>query len=170
MYKPGYPVCWRVTNGAKKDDVAKAQSWETYSTPGRDGFIILLMDHIQQIIESNRLDQEAVKREMEAIRIEISPSRFISFDHLYQNYLWLSPDPADSIEARWGLKKCDMILSRIRSAYKSIAFVEKTYRKKDPKYADFSVRQQQEILGRLYAEWDRSQCEDTVGRIRSVER
>jgi len=60
------------------------------------------------------------------------------------------------------LKKCDMILSRIRSAYKSIAFVERTYRKKDPKYADFSVRQQQEILGRLYAEWDRSQCEDTV--------
>jgi len=147
-----------------------SELWETYSTPGRDGFIILLMDHLHQIIESNYLDQEAVKREMEAIRIEISPGRWISFDHLYQNYLWLSPDPGDSIEARWGLKKCDMILSRIRSAYKSIAFVERTYRKKDPKYADFSVRQQQEILGRLYAEWDRSQCEDTVGRIRAVER
>ena len=128
------------------------------------------MDHLHQIIESNSLDQDAVKREMEAIRIEISPGRSISFDHLYQNYLWLSPDPADSIEARWGLKKCDMILSRIRSAYKSIAFVERTYREKDPKYADFSVRQQQEILGRLYTERDRSQCEDTVERTRAVER
>jgi hypothetical protein len=147
-----------------------SELWETYSTPGRDGFIILLMDHLHQIIESNGLDQESVKREMEAIRIEISRGRSISFDHLYQNYLWLSPDPADSIEARWGLKKCDMILSRTRSAYKSIAFVERTYREKDPKYADFSVRQQQEILGRLYAEWDRSQCEDTVGPTRAVER
>jgi hypothetical protein len=147
-----------------------SELWETYSTPGRDGYIILLMDHLHQIIESNRLDQEAVKREMEAIRIKISPGRSISFDHLYQNYLWLSPDPGDSIEARWGLKKCNMILSRIRSAYKSIAFIERTYRKKDPKYADFSFWQQQEILGRLYTEWDRSQCEETVGRTQAVER
>jgi hypothetical protein len=128
------------------------------------------MDHLHQIIESNHLDQEAVKREMEAIRIEISRGRFISFDHLYQNYLWLSPDPGDSIEARWGLKKCNMILSRIRSAYKSIAFTERTYRKEDPKYADFSFRQQQEILSRLYTEWDHSQCEETVGRTQAVER
>jgi len=147
-----------------------SELWETYSTPGRDGFIILLMDHLHQIIESNGLDQEAVKREMEAIRIEISPRQSISFDHLYQNYLWLSPDPGDSIEARWGFKKCDMIRSRIRSAYKSIAFIERTYRTKDPTYADFSFRQQQEILSRLYTEWDHSQCEEPVGRTQAVER
>ena len=160
----GYKRC------QKKRCPEGSELWETYSTPGRDGFIMLLMDHLHQIIESNRLDQEAVKKEMEAIRIEISPGRSIFFDHLYQNYLWLSPDPADSIEARWGLKKCNMILSRIRSAYKSIAFIERTYRKKDPKYADFSFWQQQEILGRLYTEWDRSQCEETVGRTQAVER
>jgi hypothetical protein len=135
--------------------------WEIHSTPGRDGMITLLMDHLHQIIESNHLDQEAVKRNMEAILIPISRDRSVTFYHVYQNYLWLSPHPEDSIEARWGLKKCEMILSQIRSAKSSIAFVERTYRKRDHNYADFSIRQQREILRRLAEEWERSQCKET---------
>jgi hypothetical protein len=54
-----------------------------------------------------------------------------------------------------------MILTRVRQANKSIRFIEKTYRRKDPKYADFSVLQQQEIIRRLWVDWDRFQCEDT---------
>jgi hypothetical protein len=119
------------------------------------------MDHLHQIIESNHLDKEAAKEKMEAILIPISKDRSVTFYHVYQNYLWLSPHPEDSIEARWGLKKCDMILSQIRSAKNSIAFVERTDRKRDPKYADFSIRQQQEILRRLTEEWERSQCKET---------
>jgi hypothetical protein len=134
--------------------------WEIHSTPGRDGRIILMMDYLHQIIESNHLDQEAVKEKMEAISIPIKKDQTIAFYHLYQNYLWLSPHPQDSIEARWGLKKCEMILSQIRSAKNSIAFIERTYRKRDPKYADFSTRQQQEILRRLTEEWDKSQCHE----------
>jgi hypothetical protein len=54
-----------------------------------------------------------------------------------------------------------MILSQIRSAKNSIAFIERAYRKKDPKYAGFAIRQQQEILRRLTEEWDRSLCKET---------
>lgn len=135
--------------------------WEDYSTPGRDGFILLLMDHLKQLIESNDLDPEIVKQEMENICLDISKDRSITFAQLYQDYLWLSPHPEDPIEARWGLRKCDMILDRVREANTSIRFIEKTYRKKDPKYADFSVRQQQEIILRLWMDWDRFRCEDT---------
>jgi len=135
--------------------------WEIHSTPGRDGMITLLMDHLHQIIESNHLDKEAVKERMEVILIPISKDRSVTFYHVYQNYLWLSPHPEDSIEARWGLKKCEMILSQIQHAKKSIAFVERIYRKRDPKYADFSIRQQREILRRLAEEWERSQCKET---------
>jgi hypothetical protein len=138
-----------------------SELWEIYSTPGRDGFIILLMDHLKQLIESNDLDPEVVKEVMEAICLDISKDRSISFEQLYQNYLWLSPHPEDPIEARWGLRKCDMILARVRQANQSIRFTEKTYRKKDPKYADFSGQQQQEIIRRLWKDWDRFQCEDT---------
>ena len=137
--------------------------WEVHSTPGRDGMITLLMDHLHQIIEANHLDKEVIREKMEAIPIHISKDRSITFYHLYQNYLWLSPHPEDSIEARWGLKKCEMILSQIRSTKNSITFIERTYRKKDPKYADFSIRQQKEILRRLTEEWERSQCKGMKG-------
>ena len=119
------------------------------------------MDHLHQIIESQPFDREEVREKMEAIHFPISKDLSVTFYHLYQNYLWLSPHPEDSIEARWGLKKCEMILSQIRSAKNSIAFIERTYRKKDPKYANFSIRQQQEILRRLTEEWDKSECIET---------
>jgi hypothetical protein len=135
--------------------------WEDYSTPGRDGMITLWMDHLHQIIESNHLDLDEMRKKMEAIPFDISTDRTISFDHLYQNYLWLSPHPEDSIEARWGLRKCEMILSRIQSAENSIAFIERTYGKRDPDYAGFTIRGQQEVLRRLCEEWEKSLCEGT---------
>ncbi len=134
--------------------------WEAYSTPSRDGMIILLMNHLAQIIESNHFDEEIVKAIMEAIPIEISTARSVTFYHVYRNCLWLSPDPQDPIEMRWGLKKCEMILARSRSLRSSIAFIERTYRRRDPKYADFAAGEQQGVLLRLNEEWDRSRCKE----------
>jgi hypothetical protein len=134
--------------------------WEIHSTLGRDGMIISLMDHLSQIIESNHLDREMAKGMMEAIRIDISENRSVTLYHVYQNHLWLSSQPGDSIEARWGLKKCEMIRAQTRTADDSIAYIEKTYRKKDPKYADFSIRQQQHLLRKLSEEWTRSECRE----------
>ncbi len=132
--------------------------WEMYNTAGRDEMIMLLMDHLSQIIESNHFNKKIVKEMMEAIPFKIAKSRSITFYDIYRSYSWLSPHPGDSIEARWGLKKCEMILSQTRSTKNSIAFIEKTYRKKDPRYADFSIRQQQQVLWRLSAEWSKSEC------------
>jgi hypothetical protein len=118
------------------------------------------MDHLSQIIESNHLDQEMVKRTMEAIPINISENRSVTLYHVYQNHLWFSSHPEDSIEARWGLKKCAMIYVQTRATQDAIAFIERAYRKKDPKYADFSVRWQQQLLRRLSEEWTRSECRE----------
>ena len=132
--------------------------WEIHSTPGRDGWIILLMDHLHHLIELNHLDPDAIKEMMEGITIPIQKGQIVTFYHLYQNYLWLSHDPQDSIKARWGLKKCTIILSQLKSAENSISFIEKTYRKKDPPYADFCIQQQREIIRRLIEEWVKSEC------------
>jgi hypothetical protein len=132
--------------------------WEIHSTPGRDGRIILLMDHLHHLIELNHLDHAAIKEMMEGISIPTQKGQSVTFYHLYQNYLWLSPNPEDSIEARWGLKKCDIILSQLRSAHNAMDFIERTYRKQDPNYADFSIAQQREITRRLIEEWARSNC------------
>lgn len=132
--------------------------WEVYSTPGRDGRITLMMDHLHHLIESNSLDLKLIQEKMESILFSIGNQLVVSFYFLYQNYPWLSSHPGDSIEARWGLKKCEMILKQIRSAERSISFIERTYRKRDPRYADFAIQQQQEILRRLKEEWKRTQC------------
>lgn len=134
--------------------------WEIHSTPGRDGRIVLLMDHLRQIVESNHLDEEIIKGKMEAITIPIQKGQSVTFAHVYQNHLWLSPHPGDSIEARWGLRKCEMISSQIRTTQNAIAFIERTYRKRDPRYADFAIGQQQEMLRRLHEEWKRSECKE----------
>ena len=134
--------------------------WEIQSTAGRDETIVILMDHLSHIIESNHLDRELTQKMMGAISIDISKDRSLTFSHLYQSYLWLSPHPEDSIEARWGLKKCEMIHEQTRATNASIAFIEKTYRNRDSHYADFSIRQQQRLLRRLNEEWARAECRE----------
>jgi hypothetical protein len=139
-----------------------SELWEIHSTPGRDGMITSLMDHLSQIIELNHLDPEMVKGMMEAIPIDLSENLSVTLYHVYQNYLWFSPHPEDSIEARWGLKKCEMILAQTRTTKESIDFIDRAYRRRDPAYADFSIRQQQQLLQRLSEEWTRSECREPL--------
>jgi hypothetical protein len=120
--------------------------------------IVLLMNHLSQIIELNHLDKELTTKMMEAISIDISENRSVTFYDVYQNCSWLSPHPKDSIEARWGLKRCEMIQAQIRTARHCVAFIKTIYGKKDPNYADFSIRQQQEILQRLNEQLTKSEC------------
>lgn len=145
--------------------VEGSEGWELHHTLGRDGMIISLMDHLSHIIGSNHLDPAKLKKRMEAVSINISEHRSISLYDIYRNHLWFSHHPGDSIEARWGLEKCRMIQAQTLATNKSIAFIEKTYRKKDPRYADFSIRQQQHILARLSEEWNRSECREPLPLI-----
>jgi len=148
----GYDQC---NNGGCPDG---SETLEIYGTHGRDEMIICLMEHLAKIIESNRLDPKMARGMMESIPIKISKDRSVTFCQVFQNYPWLSHDPRNSIEARWGLKKCEMIHEEIRTTNDSIAFIGRVYRKKDPKYADFSIRQQRLLLGRLTEEWNRGEC------------
>jgi hypothetical protein len=133
--------------------------WEIHNTLGRDEMIISLMDHLSQTIELNHFNKELMERRMKAISIDISKNRSLTFYDVYQACRWLSPHPNDSIEARWGLMKCEMIRAEIRAAHDSIAFIEKRYREKDPAYADFAIRQQQEITRRLNEQLTKSESE-----------
>ena len=150
----GYEQC---RNG---DCPEASELWEIHNTAGRDGMIVSLMDHLSQIIELNHLDQEMVKERMDAIPIDISENHSVTLSHIYQNHLWLSPHPEDLIEARWGLKKCETIYVQTRTTNNSIAFIEKTYRKRDPRYAEFTIRTQQHLLARLNEEWIKSECKE----------
>jgi hypothetical protein len=116
------------------------------------------MDHLSKIIDLNHLDHEMAEKMMKTISIDISKNRSVTFYDVYQNCSWLSPHPKDTIEARWGMERCEMIQAQIRTARDCIAFIKKIYGKKDPKYADLSIRQQQEILRRLNEQLTKSEC------------
>jgi hypothetical protein len=139
-----------------------SELWEIHNTMGRDGMIVLMMVYLSEIIESDNLDRDLVKWMMEVTPVDISEERSLTFLDVYKNTQWLSSHPGDSIEARWGLKKCEMIHEKTRATNHSIAFIEKTYRKKDPKYADFSIRQQRHLLAKLNEEWSRSECKEPL--------
>jgi hypothetical protein len=147
--------CEKCDNGGCPE---ASEMLEIHSTHGRDEMIVSLMEHLAGIIEWNRLDPKITKGVMEAIPIKISENQSITFCQVFQNYLWLSHDPRNSIEARWGLKKCEMIHEEIRTTNDSIAFISRAYRKKDPKYSDFSIRQQQSLLKKLTEEWTQAEC------------
>lgn len=132
--------------------------WEIHNTVSHDGMIISLMDHLSRIIESSHLDRDRLKEIMESISIDITQDRSLTFYDIYQNRSWLSPHPDDSIDARWGLQKCDMILSYIRTAKECIAFIESIYDRRDPRYANFTIREQQEIIRKLNEELMNSGC------------
>jgi hypothetical protein len=53
---------------------------------------------------------------------------------------------------------CETIRAEIRTTRDSMAFIEKTYRRKDPGYADFSIQQQEHLLQKLSEEWSASGC------------
>ncbi len=71
-----------------------------------------------------------------------------------------TPSFGQTLQTRGGLKGCEKIRSEIRAINDSIVFIESTYRKKDPAYADFSIQQQQQLLQKLSEEGTQSGCSE----------
>ena len=152
----GYQQC---CNGGCREG---SELWEVHNTLGRDGMINLLMDHLSQIIELSHLDHEMMEGMMKAISIDVSENRSVTLYDIYQNCSWLSPHPKDSIDARWGLKKCEMMRAQVRTVRDGIVFLETVYGKKDPKYAALSIQRQRKILRRLNEQLTNSECNFTA--------
>ena len=132
--------------------------WEVYSTPTRDEFIGVMINHLEEIITKNHLDRDAILDKMEKIRLEISPDRFVTLRYVFQNSKWLSSDPEATLEARWGLDKCSLIAIRLKDARESISFIQSKYGKTDPRFADRSILIQQQIVDEMIGESQKNNC------------
>jgi hypothetical protein len=133
--------------------------WDLYSTPGRDEYICVMISHIKEIIKKNQINQEDILDKMALISLQISPDRFITLDEVFRNASWMSSDPEDSIEARWGLDKCGIIEKRIKNVQDTIAFIRKNYEKTNPQFAQKSILTRQIILDEMLEEKQESNCE-----------
>ena len=136
----------------------QSRSWEIYSTPGRDEFISIMVDHLDEIIRKNHLDRNAVLDKMAKVRLQISPDRFVTLQYVFENFQWLSSDPEATIEARWGLDKCGTIAIQLKSARESISFIKKKYGRKDPHFAEQAIPTQQKIVDEMIRESQKNNC------------
>jgi CBS domain-containing protein len=137
---------------------ARSRFWEIYSTPARDEFIGIMVDHLDEIIKKNHLDRDAIIDKMAKINLQISPGQSITLQYVFQNFQWLSSDPEASIEARWGLDKCSIISIHLKSARESISFIQKKYRNTDPQFSEREIRIQQEIVDKMTRESQKNNC------------
>jgi len=132
--------------------------WEIYSTPNRDEFIQVMIDHLEEIIRKNHLDRDAILDKMAKVSLQISPDRFVTLKHAFQNSKWMSSDPEATIDARWGLDKCSIIAIYMRRAQESISFINRRYGKNDPQFAERSLRIQQAIVDEMTIESQKNKC------------
>ena len=102
-----------------------SELWEIYSTPVRDEFIGVMIDHLEEIIRVNHLNRDAILDKMAKIRLQIYPDRFVTLQRVFQNFQWLSSDPEDTIRGsmgtgqvqtdRYPFKECAGIISFIQT-------------------------------------------------------
>jgi hypothetical protein len=151
-----------VLDGNKKCHEIKSpegsRSWEIYSTPDRDEFIGVMIYYLEKIIKENHLDRDAILDKMAKIRLRISDERVITLQYVFENFKWISSDPKATIEARWGLDRCGIIASRLKSAQESISFIKKRYGKTDPDFAERAILTQQKILNEMTNESQKNNC------------
>jgi hypothetical protein len=114
--------------------------------------------HFLKIIKDNNLDEHAIDRTMDTMTLAISPGRTVSMNTVVKNYRWLSHDPGDSLADRWGLNKCEMIISQMQNAVLNLDFVERRYRTTDPIYADDERRLRLGDINRLQEDGRQAQC------------
>lgn len=133
--------------------------WDLYSTPGRDEYIFVMISHIKELIKQNHISPGKILDKMEGISLQISPNNSITVRQVFENAAWMSSDPEDSIEARWGLDKCGIIEKRIRNTQDTIAFIRKTYEESNPKFAQRSILTRQIILDEMLEEKKNINCE-----------
>jgi hypothetical protein len=114
--------------------------------------------HLEKIIKEYHLDRDAILDIMAKIRLQIHDDQVITLQYIFQNFEWLSSDPKATIEARWGLDKCGIIASRLKSAQESISFIKKRYGKTDPDFTERAILAQQRIVDEMIKESQKTNC------------
>jgi hypothetical protein len=134
--------------------------WEIYSTPGRDDMIAFEIGHLLKLIKDNRLDKSSIDKTMEGMPISIGDGLTVTLKYIVHNYRWLSHDPGDSIAARWGLRKCNMIRDRMKNTLDDLNFVVKRYRSTHPEFADYHRQRYLNVLRQLQKDGQKNTCSD----------
>jgi hypothetical protein len=97
--------------------------WELHSTPNRDARMLGYLARVRALVEGGQVEREWVREVMRVHTIQITPARRMSLLDLYENARYVSSEPADTVEKRWGLAACDSLDDRASALEQSIAFL-----------------------------------------------
>ncbi len=156
LVQEGYRHC------RQKDCTEGSYLWEVYSTPSRDDRLAFEIHHLRKFIKKNKLNEDSLVKTMEKMSIPITDEQNVSMNYIVQNIGWLSHDPGDPIDARWGLRKCEMIRDQMDDTLQALDFVKKRYSITKPNYYERLRRMNIANLRRLQLDGESSGCNNLV--------
>ena len=142
--------------------------WEVYSTPSRDDRLAFKIHHLRRIIKNNKLNHDPLNRIMAGMVIPVNEEITVTVDYVVQNYRWLSHNPEDPIDARWGLRKCEMIRAQMDDMLQALDFVKKRYNITNSDYYERRHRMNLADLRRLQQEGESAGCNTPDVRIPNI--
>ncbi len=163
LVQAGYRHC------RQKDCTEGSYLWEVYSTPSRDYMVASKIEHLLQTIKNNKLNEEPLKNIMERLILPINEEQSVTVNYVVQNYRWLSHNPGDPIDARWGLRKCEMIHAQMDDILVALDFIKKKYSTTKEDYYERHRRMNLADLRRLKQDGESSGCPDLDVRISSID-
>jgi hypothetical protein len=152
LVEEGYRQC------QQRDCSEGSYLWEAYSTPSRDDRLAFKINHLRRIIKNNKLDEGSLRKIMAGMVIPVNEELTVTVDYVVQNYRWLSHDPGDPIDARWGLRKCEMILAEMDATLQALDFVKRRYSITNAEYYERRRQMNLADLRRLKQDGERSGC------------
>jgi hypothetical protein len=152
LVEEGYRQC------LDRDCAEGSYLWEAYSTPSRDDRLAFKINHLRRIIKNNRLDEGPLRKIMEGMVIPVNEDLRVTVNYVVQNYRWLSHDPRDPIDARWGLRKCEMILAEMDATLQALDFAKRRYSITNAEYYERRRQMNLADLRRLKQDGERSGC------------
>ncbi len=113
----------RACAGARDRCAEGTGLWELHSTPNRDARMLGYLARVRDLVEAGEVDRGWVLEVMRVHGIEIAAGRRITLLDLYENASYVSSEPSDPLEKRWGLAACDSIGDRVGALERSIEFL-----------------------------------------------
>ena len=162
LVQAGYRHCHQ------KDCTEGSYLWEVYSTPSRDYMVASKIKYLLQTIKNNKLNEQPLQNIMERMILPISEEQSVTVNYIVQNYRWLSHNPGDPIDARWGLHKCEMIHDQMDDIFVALDFIKKRYSATKEDYYERLRQMNMADLSRLKQEGQNSRCPDLGVRISSI--
>ena len=140
--------------------------WELYSTPNRDARMLGYLARVRALVDARDVEPEWVMELLAAKAIDVgapvlpgsADASRIDLTDLYRNARFVSSEPGDTIEKRWGLAVCESLADRAAALEESLAFLRARAGEPGDGYTARAVESRELELGDVESERRVADC------------